>query len=403
MPLPEGTVTILFTDVVASTALTSRRGDDAAHALLARQRQLVRDAVASHAGHEVKSIGDGFMVAFASARRAIACAVAIQRALHAQESAQSDSHVRVRIGLNTGEVIHDDADLFGSAVNAAARVADKAGGGQIFVSDTVRRVVGLSSEFEFIDRGRVRLKGFPERWRLYEVVWQAPADKARGRQEPSPELWAQRTGRAPARFPVGERAVIGRDPSCDVVLDSHFASRKHAQVVLQAGAYVLIDEGSRNGTLLNGKRVPRPARLDFGDEITIAEYTIFFRPGPSADATQIWDPSTMTPEKQADITLDVGAREVWVLGQKLDKRLSKQEFELLALLYARGGDVVPKNEMGAAVWGADNFDDNMLHRLLFRLKEKVERDPARAQLIVNVPGVGYKLLRTAAQIEPPKA
>jgi class 3 adenylate cyclase len=174
--LPEGTVTVLFTDVEGSTDLTTRRGDEAAQEILRAQRELVRQQVERHAGHEVKSLGDGFMVAFASARRAVACAVGIQRALEKHNRRQPpDEQVRVRIGLNTGEVIQEEADLFGEAVNAAARIASKAKGGQILVSEAVRAVLGRAKDVELVDRGRFRLKGFPERWRLFEVVWQEEA------------------------------------------------------------------------------------------------------------------------------------------------------------------------------------------------------------------------------------
>ncbi|UCH86209.1 MAG: AAA family ATPase [Dehalococcoidia bacterium] len=171
--LPEGTVTVLFTDVEGSTDLTTRRGDEAAQEILRAQRELVRQQVEEHSGHEVKSLGDGFMVAFASARRAVACAAGIQRALAEHNSRQPlDQQVRVRIGLNTGEVIQEEADLFGEAVNAAARIAAKAEGGQILASDAVKAVMGRVKDVELVDRGRFRLKGFPERWRLFEVVWQ---------------------------------------------------------------------------------------------------------------------------------------------------------------------------------------------------------------------------------------
>ena len=112
--LPEGTVTVLFTDVEGSTDLTTRRGDEAAQEILRAQRELVRQQVEEHSGHEVKSLGDGFMVAFASARRAVACAVGIQRAVEEHNRRQPpDQQVRVRIGLNTGEVLQEEADLFG--------------------------------------------------------------------------------------------------------------------------------------------------------------------------------------------------------------------------------------------------------------------------------------------------
>jgi len=176
--LPEGTVTVLFTDVEGSTDLVTRRGDEAAQAILRRQRELVRQQVEEHCGHEVKSLGDGFMVAFGSARRAVACAVGIQRALEQHSRQHPDQQVRVRIGLNTGEAIREEADLFGAAVNAAARIAAKAKGGQILLSETVRGVLGRAKDVELVDRGRFRLKGFPERWRLYEVAWQEEAAAA---------------------------------------------------------------------------------------------------------------------------------------------------------------------------------------------------------------------------------
>ncbi len=142
--LPEGTVTVLFTDVEGSTDLTTRRGDEAAQAILRTQRGLVRQQVEQHSGHEVKSLGDGFMVAFASARRAVACAVGIQRALEQHNRQHPDQQVQVRIGLNTGEAIQEEADLFGEAVNAAARIAAKAKGGQVLLSEAVRGVLGPS-------------------------------------------------------------------------------------------------------------------------------------------------------------------------------------------------------------------------------------------------------------------
>ena len=171
--LPEGTVTLLFTDVERSTDLRTSRGDETAHALLQTQGELVRAQIAEHGGHEVKSMGDGFMVAFASARSAVDCAVGIQRSLDDDNRARTPAErIRVRIGLHTGEVVKEGGDLFGEAVNAAARIMAKAVGGQVLVSDTLRGVLGHRRHTELVDRGRFRLKGFPERWRLFEVVWQ---------------------------------------------------------------------------------------------------------------------------------------------------------------------------------------------------------------------------------------
>ncbi len=171
--LPEGTVTILFTDLVGSTDLATSRGDEAAQEILRAQRDLTRQKVEEHSGHEVKSTGDGFMVAFASARKAVACAVEIQRALEEHNRRQSpDQQFKLRMGLNTGEAIQEEGDLYGAAVNAAARICAKAKGDQLLVSQMVKDLVGLDADVPFADRGRFRLKGFPQRWHLFEAVWQ---------------------------------------------------------------------------------------------------------------------------------------------------------------------------------------------------------------------------------------
>lgn len=166
----EGTVTLLFTDVEGSTALTSRSGDAAGRALLRSCEDLIREQVVKHGGREVKALGDGLMVAFSSARRAIGCAIDIQKALEKQ-SRSSNNGLRVRMGLNAGEAIHEGDDLFGAAVNAAARIAAIAAGGEILVSEVVKALAGRVPDAEFVERGVVELKGFDERFRLFEVAW----------------------------------------------------------------------------------------------------------------------------------------------------------------------------------------------------------------------------------------
>jgi class 3 adenylate cyclase len=174
---PDGTVTLLFTDIEGSTALAQRLGDRAYHALLSEHNRILREQVARHGGHEVKHTGDGFMVAFASAARALSCAVDIQKAFAVYNAERASAHaepveapINVRIGLNTGESVQEEGDYFGSAVTLAARIADKAEGGQILVSEVVRTVGGSLAGVEFRDAGRKQLKGIG-RQRVYEVVW----------------------------------------------------------------------------------------------------------------------------------------------------------------------------------------------------------------------------------------
>jgi len=167
----QGTVTILFTDIEGSTALAQRLGDKAYHALLAEHNRILREQVARHGGHEVKHTGDGFMVAFASAARALSCAVDIQKAFAAYNQEHAESTINVRIGLNTGESIEEAGDYFGTAVTLAARIAARAQGGQVLVSEVVRTVGGSLAGVDFRDAGRKQLKGIRARQRVFEVVW----------------------------------------------------------------------------------------------------------------------------------------------------------------------------------------------------------------------------------------
>jgi class 3 adenylate cyclase len=163
-------VTILFTDVEGSTALTERLGDAKAREVLRNHERIVREALRAHGGAEVKAMGDGFMASFSSATRALECAIAMQRAFAAHDDEHPETPIRVRIGLNAGEPIAEDEDLFGTAVNVAARIAAQANGGEILASDVVRQLVA-GKGFLFADRGEVALRGFEGPVRLYEVRW----------------------------------------------------------------------------------------------------------------------------------------------------------------------------------------------------------------------------------------
>jgi class 3 adenylate cyclase len=116
-------------------------------------------------------MGDSLMAAFPSATRALHCAVDIQKAFADHNQKHPEFPIKVRVGLNSGESIRDGSDYFGKAVTMAARIAAKARGGQILVSEVVRHLAGSVAEVEFRDAGRRQLKGIPGRQRLYEVVW----------------------------------------------------------------------------------------------------------------------------------------------------------------------------------------------------------------------------------------
>jgi YVTN family beta-propeller protein len=185
-PFDTGVVTIMFTDVEGSTDLTRRLGDESGRRVIEEHKRIVRATIAEHDGREIDSIGDGFMITFLSTRRAVACAVEIHKALAAHAHEHPDEEVRVRIGLNVGEVLERGGHPFGAAVNATQRVAGNAKGGQIFVSEPVRHLAGTIPEVGFRDRGRFQLKGFDERWRLYEIDFERPKEKPKPKRKPEP-------------------------------------------------------------------------------------------------------------------------------------------------------------------------------------------------------------------------
>lgn len=166
---PAGTMTIAFTDIVNSSAIMRALGDEGARPIFRRHDEVVREVIEANHGREIQHLGDGFMLAFASARVAVSCAIAIQRAIHEHAT----GGVRVRVGMHTGEVVSENHGYFGEAVWLAARIASKAEGGQILVSDLTRRLVG--SVCSCRDRGEFTLKGLPGLHRLYEVSWEEDA------------------------------------------------------------------------------------------------------------------------------------------------------------------------------------------------------------------------------------
>ena len=161
--------TILFTDVEGSTALTQRLGDAKARELLRQHERMVREALKAHGGAEVKTLGDGFMASFSSATKALECAIAMQRAF-SEHNESAEEPIKVRVGLNAGEPIAEDDDLFGTAVNLAARICAHAEAGQILAPIVVRELAA-GKQFMFADLGETELRGFEDPVRLYELRW----------------------------------------------------------------------------------------------------------------------------------------------------------------------------------------------------------------------------------------
>ena len=161
---------IMFTDLEGSTDISTRHGDASALEVLQAHNTVVRGCLAESGGREVKHTGDGVMASFVSVGRGVECAMSIQRQFDERLSQGPGPSARVSIGISAGEPVTDNDDLFGAAVNLAARICSHAEPAQILVSGAVRDL-SIGKNLEFVDRGEATLKGFPEPVRLYEVPW----------------------------------------------------------------------------------------------------------------------------------------------------------------------------------------------------------------------------------------
>jgi class 3 adenylate cyclase len=153
--------TVLFTDLVASTATAATLGDERWGEILARHHTLIRQHLDQFDGREVKTTGDGFLAVFDDPVRAIECALRLRATVRGMG-------LELKVGLHTGRCEVSDGDVAGIAVHVAARVLQAAEPGELLVSGTIRDVL-LGSEFKFEERGRHRLKGIEGEWPLFAV------------------------------------------------------------------------------------------------------------------------------------------------------------------------------------------------------------------------------------------
>jgi class 3 adenylate cyclase len=171
-PQPGDVVTIAFIDMTGFSAFASRSSGESVREVIRIFHWLVREQLARYGGFEVKQLGDGFMIAFTSPRKAIGCTADVMRVTAPHEDGTGlPAVVRVCAGLNSGDAIREGDDFFGHTVNVASRIVDRARGGEILISEATRDLAGPMDSLEFIDRGRRKLRGIKGRMRLYEVVW----------------------------------------------------------------------------------------------------------------------------------------------------------------------------------------------------------------------------------------
>lgn len=163
--------TVMFTDIVGSTELIDRVGEAAAHEIRQRHFSLIGDVAEKHGGRVIKNLGDGLMVIFAKAPKAIASASDMQRKVAAH-----DDQLELRVGLHAGELLRDGNDFFGSTVIIARRLCDRAAANQTIVSSETRALAGGTDDATFVALGALELKGLGAPVEAESLIWSEPAE-----------------------------------------------------------------------------------------------------------------------------------------------------------------------------------------------------------------------------------
>ncbi|MCA1845486.1 MAG: AAA family ATPase, partial [Actinobacteria bacterium] len=213
-------VTILFTDLVGSTATLARLGEEAADELRQAHFAILREAITRSEGREVKNLGDGLMAVFGTASEAIGCAVTMQQQLE-RHNRRGGEPLAVRIGVAVGEATCEESDYFGTPVVEAARLCGAASGGEILVTDMVRMLAGGRGGHRFDSLGPVDLKGLPDPVPTSRVLW-----------EPQREAGLA----LPLRLGTDRVAFVGRSAEREVLEQAWKRAREGVrQLVLIAG------------------------------------------------------------------------------------------------------------------------------------------------------------------------
>lgn len=196
------------------------------------------------------------------------------------------------------------------------------------------------------------------------------------------------------RWVIEHDLMVGRDPSCDVVISDRQVSRFHARFILNEDGVILEDLGSKNGTFRNGERMEEPQLLTDGDllQVSLAQHFVFL----SSDATVPlgFDPGLIKPEDKSPLTLDIRSRRVWVRGKEVLPPLSVPQFRLLQTLFDQNGQVVERQELIHSIWGEDEavgVSEQAFDALVRRLRDRLAMlDPTHVY-IVTVRGHGLRL------------
>jgi len=256
------TSTILFADLVGSTSLYRSLGDVKAAEVVKAGLDRARTTIARFSGRVVKSLGDGLLCVFGDASSAAGAAVDLQRETRDPLTAEG-AKIQLRVGFYAGPVLERDGDIFGDAVNVAARLCGMAKPESILTTDHTSKLLSreLQSTMRIFDHTPV--KGIDEALTIVQLVWdRRSATEMFSLTSAGPAIVAfaltlSYQDRELKLTPAGLPLVIGREPDCKLVVAAPFASRHHARIEYRRGKFMLVDQ-STNGTYVS-TRMDAPA------------------------------------------------------------------------------------------------------------------------------------------------
>lgn len=268
MSQPAEKLAVLFADVCGSTALYENLGDDLARQLIMGCIDTMAEKIARHQGTLIKTIGDEVMCVFPSAEDAFHAACEMQAAVESDRRFRGTA-MHIRIGFNYGDVIHESNDVHGNTVNIAARVAMITRAGQIMATRAVFDALPFELQDSMRPVLRAEFKGLQDRLEIFQVVLErgSPQSTRIGipayRKSPDNihEMVLRYRGQSILVNSERRSVVLGREESCDLIVQNDLASRLHCRIELRFGKFIIADQ-STNGTFIrtNGSGVAHLTR-----------------------------------------------------------------------------------------------------------------------------------------------
>jgi len=262
-------IAILFADISGSTALYEKHGDLKARHLIARCLFILKSALTTHNGTLIKTIGDEILCTFPTAEIAMNAACEMQRAIKT-DNQSSEYPMYIRIGFNYGDVILEENDIYGDAVNVASRVTEITRANQIMTTTAVVNMLPLSVQDKIRKILRAELKGKQELQDIFQVMWELEdmgntrigMSAYRKPQVENNELILTYCNRPYLINEQNTKLILGRDDSCNIIVKNDFVSRQHATVVFKFGNFIISDHSSNGTYIRNGDVIIRLNRED---------------------------------------------------------------------------------------------------------------------------------------------